>query len=42
MYPNYGKLFGLVLAFSPLIDNLAYIVAGLPFALIYALYRMRK
>ena len=33
---------GLVLAFSPLIDNLAYIVAGLPFALIYALYRMRK
>ena len=33
---------GLVLAFSRLIDNLAYIVAGLPFALIYALYRMRK
>jgi Family of unknown function (DUF6328) len=33
---------GLVLAFSPLIDNLAYLVAGSPFAFVYALYRMRK
>lgn len=33
---------GLVLAFSPLIDNLAYFIAGLPFILVYVLYRMRK
>src|SRR5437588_12111318 len=33
---------GMVLAFSPLIDELAYFVAGLPFAFVYVLYRMRK
>jgi uncharacterized protein DUF6328 len=33
---------GLVLAFSPLIDSLAYFIAGLPFILVYVLYRMRK
>jgi hypothetical protein len=33
---------GLVLAFTPLIAELAYFVAGLPFVLVYILYRMRK
>jgi hypothetical protein len=33
---------GMVLAFSPLIDEFAYFVAGLPFAFVYVLYRMRK
>ena len=33
---------GMVLAFSPLIAELAYFVAGLPFAFVYVLYRMRK
>jgi hypothetical protein len=33
---------GLVLALSPLIDSLAYFIAGLPFILVYVLYRMRK
>ena len=33
---------GMVLAFSPLIENLAYFVAGLPFASVYILYIMRK
>lgn len=33
---------GMVLAFMQLIDNLAYLIAGLPFAFIYLLYRMRK
>jgi hypothetical protein len=33
---------GLVIAFSPLIDNLAYLVAGLPSIFVYILYRMRK
>ena len=33
---------GLVIAFSPLIDNLAFLVAGLPFIFVYILYRMRK
>jgi hypothetical protein len=32
----------LVLAFSPLIETLAYFVAGLPFLFVYILYRMRK
>jgi len=33
---------GMILAFSPLIDTLAYFVAGLPFLFVYILYRMRK
>jgi ABC-type uncharacterized transport system permease subunit len=33
---------GMILAFSPLLDNLAYFVAVLPFLFIYILYRMRK
>jgi hypothetical protein len=33
---------GMILAFSPLLDNLAYFVAGLPFVFVYILYRMRK
>jgi ABC-type uncharacterized transport system permease subunit len=33
---------GMILAFSPLIDIMAYFVAGLPFVFIYILYRMRK
>jgi len=33
---------GMALAFSPLIYNLAYFVAVLPFAFVYFLYRMRK
>jgi hypothetical protein len=33
---------GIVLAFSLLIAELAYFVAGLPFAFVYVLYRMRK
>ena len=33
---------GMTLAFSPLIYNLAYFVAVLPFAFVYFLYRMRK
>lgn len=33
---------GMVLAFSPLMDEFAYFVAGLPFAFVYVLYRMRK
>ena len=33
---------GMVLAFSPLIYNLTYFVAALPFAFVYFLYRMRK
>lgn len=33
---------GLVLAFSPLMGKLAYFVAGVPFVLVYVLYRMRK
>jgi hypothetical protein len=33
---------GMILAFSPLIDTLAYFVAGLPFVFVYILYRMRK
>jgi len=33
---------GIVFAFSPLIHKLAYFVAGLPFAFVYLLYRMRK
>jgi uncharacterized protein DUF6328 len=33
---------GMVLAFSPLLDNLAYLVAGLPFVFVYIFYRMRK
>jgi ABC-type uncharacterized transport system permease subunit len=33
---------GMILAFSPLLDNLAYFVAGLPFIFVYILYRMRK
>ena len=33
---------GIVLAFSPLINELAYFIAGLPFAFVYVLYRMRK
>jgi hypothetical protein len=33
---------GMILAFSPLLDNLAYFVAELPFVFVYILYRMRK
>jgi Family of unknown function (DUF6328) len=33
---------GMVLAFLPLTNNLAFIFAGLPFIFVYALYRMRK
>jgi hypothetical protein len=33
---------GMLLAFSPLIAELAYFVVGLPFAFVYVLYRMRK
>ena len=33
---------GMALAFSPLIYNLTYFVAALPFAFVYFLYRMRK
>ena len=33
---------GMILAFSPLIDVMAYFVAGLPFVFVYILYRMRK
>ena len=33
---------GMILAFSPLIDIMAYFVAGLPFVFVYILYRMRK
>lgn len=33
---------GMILAFSPIIDTVAYAVAGLPFGLVYLLYRMRK
>jgi Family of unknown function (DUF6328) len=33
---------GMILAFSPLLDNLAYFVAGLAFVFAYILYRMRK
>ena len=33
---------GMILAFSTLLDNLAYFVAGLPFLFVYILYRMRK
>ena len=33
---------GMILAFSPLIDNMSYFVAGLPFLFVYILYRMRK
>jgi hypothetical protein len=33
---------GLVIPFSPLIDNLAYLVAGLPSILVYIPYGMRK
>jgi len=33
---------GMVLAFSPLIDEFAYFIAGLPFAFVYVLYRLRK
>jgi ABC-type uncharacterized transport system permease subunit len=33
---------GMVLTFLPLINDFAYFVAGLPFALVYFLYRMRK
>jgi hypothetical protein len=33
---------GMILAFSPLMDNMAYFVAGLPFVFVYILYRMRK
>jgi len=33
---------GMILAFSPLIDIMAYFVAGLPFVFVYILYRMRE
>src|SRR5215510_1256385 len=33
---------GMIIAFSPLIDTLAYFVAGLPFLFVYILYKMRK
>ena len=43
LLPTFFTLYlGMVLAFSPLIDRLAYIIAVLPFAFVYVLYRMRK
>jgi hypothetical protein len=33
---------GMVLAFLPLINGLAFIFAGLPFTFVYILYRLRK
>jgi hypothetical protein len=33
---------GMVLAFSPLLGNLAYFIAGLPFVFVYIFYIMRK
>jgi Family of unknown function (DUF6328) len=41
--PTFFTLYlGMVLAFAPLINNLGYVVAMLPFALVYFLYRLRK
>lgn len=43
LVPTFFTLYlGMALAFSPLIDELAYFVATLPFAFVYLLYRMRK
>jgi ABC-type uncharacterized transport system permease subunit len=43
LIPTFFTLYlGMALAFSPLLDRLAYFVAILPFALVYLLYRMRK
>jgi len=38
----FGLVPSIVTALSPLIDTLAYFVAGLPFIFVYILYRMRK
>ncbi len=43
LIPTFVTLYpGMILALSPLIDNRAYFIAGLPFVFVYILYRMRK
>jgi hypothetical protein len=43
LIPTFVTLYlGMMLALSPLIDNKAYFIAGLPFVFVYILYRMRK
>lgn len=43
LVPTAATLYlGMILAFSPLLDNWGYLIAGFPFVFVYIFYKMRK